>query len=125
MLTGRVPCGGSIAEGPGRIVTQPPLPPSQYRPDLDPGLEAVCLKALSKKVAGRYASMRDLGAALADCLRCNPPPALPRIDQVLVAAPPAAVRGPRPAARVGRKGLWLLLAAGAVAAGLMASPLAT
>jgi predicted Ser/Thr protein kinase len=107
LLTGRLPFEGSVAEILAQIMTQPPPPPSQYRPDLDPRLEAVCLKALSKQIADRYACMRDFGAALAECLRGDQPP----VD-----------RGPRPR-RVwsGRKTLWLLLAAGSLAAAVTAA----
>src|SRR5262249_42200523 len=45
-------------------VMEPPPPPTRWRPDLDPGLEAVCLKALAKAPADRYASMREFAAAL-------------------------------------------------------------
>jgi serine/threonine protein kinase len=61
LLTGRVPFEGG--------------PPSALRGGLDPRLEAVCLKALSKEVAARYASMAELAAALAECL--GPPAAGP------------------------------------------------
>jgi hypothetical protein len=73
LLTGRLPFEGSVAEVLGRIVTQRPTPPSKHRPDLDPRLEVVCLKAMSKEVADRYASMRDFGAALAGWLRRGRP----------------------------------------------------
>jgi hypothetical protein len=106
LLTGRLPFEGSVAEVLGQIVTRRPEPPSKQRPDLDPRLEAICLKALSKEVAGRYASMRDLGAALTDYLRGEPPP----VDG----------RGVRPrAAWLGRKRLWLLLGGGLVAAAVV------
>jgi hypothetical protein len=68
LLTGRLPFEGSIAEVLGQIVSRRPEPPTRHRPDLDPGLERVCLKALSKEVADRYACMRDFAAALADFL---------------------------------------------------------
>jgi predicted Ser/Thr protein kinase len=96
LLTGRLPFEGSVADVLGRIVMQPPEPPSKHRPGLDPRLEAVCLKALSKNAADRYASMSDLGAALTECLRRDPPPA--------------------PARRWPRKALWLLLGGGGLAA---------
>jgi predicted Ser/Thr protein kinase len=65
LLTRRLPFEGSVAEVLGQIVTRLPEPPSKYRTDLDPRLEAICLKALSKEVAGRYATMREFAAALA------------------------------------------------------------
>ena len=117
LLTGRLPFAGSMAEVLGQIVAQPPEPPSKHRPGLDPRLEAVCLKALSKKVADRYASMHELGAALADYLRCEPPPAAVLVGPGAAAPAPAVVRAARPpAVRPGRKPLWLLLAAGGVVA---------
>jgi hypothetical protein len=113
MLTGRLPFDGPMVEVLGRILTQPPVPPSRYRPDLDRRLDVVCLKALSKKVADRYASMQDLNAALATYLRSPPPAALP-----ILPIPASAVgQGARsPAGWLGRNALWLLLAAGMVAA---------
>jgi hypothetical protein len=66
LLTRRLPFEGSVAEVLGQIVTRRPDPPSKYRSDLDPRLEAICLKALSKEVAGRYATMREFAAALAE-----------------------------------------------------------
>jgi predicted Ser/Thr protein kinase len=96
LLTGRLPFEGSVAEVLIRVVAQPPEPLSKYRPDVDPRLEAVCLKALSKEVAGRYASMRDLGAALGEYLLRSQPP---------VAVPVTQAGG----ARAPRKGRWLFL----------------
>jgi hypothetical protein len=119
LLTGRLPFEGSMAEVLGQIVTQQPPAPSKYRAGLDPRLDAVCLKALSKRVPDRYGSMRDLGAALADYLRSGPPPAANPIDRA-VAATTSVGRGARPRpAWLGRK--RLLLAAGGLAfAGVMA-----
>jgi len=64
LLTRRLPFEGSVAEVLGQIVTRRPEPPSQYRSDLDPRLEAICLKALSKEVADRYATMHDFAVVL-------------------------------------------------------------
>jgi predicted Ser/Thr protein kinase len=64
LLTGRLPFEGSMAEVLGQIVSRRPEPPSTHRPDLDPDLEGICLQALSKEAADRYASMRALAAAL-------------------------------------------------------------
>jgi hypothetical protein len=105
LLTGRLPFEGTLAEVLAQIVTRPPEPPSRWRPGLDPRLEAICLQALSKDVHARFASMRDLGGALAGCLPGKVP------------APPPA-RGPWARLR------WPGLLAGSVAAaGLMAGVL--
>src|SRR5262249_55768554 len=47
------------------VCTEEPVPPRQFRPDLPPDLETICLKCLEKEPAKRYAS----AAALADDLR--------------------------------------------------------
>src|SRR5262249_44286023 len=69
LLAGRLPFQGSVLNSLGKILTQDPPPPSRLRPDLDPQLEAICLKAMAKKVEDRYASMAELAAALAAQLR--------------------------------------------------------
>ena len=70
LLTGQLPFEGPVlAILAQKILTEDPEPPSAHRPDLDPRLEAVCLKAMAKKVETRYATMAELAAALADYLR--------------------------------------------------------
>ena len=64
LLTGRLPFSGSGLAVAGQILTQAPLPPSTHRSDLDPALEAICLKAMAKEVGDRYTSMAELAAAL-------------------------------------------------------------
>jgi hypothetical protein len=119
LLTGRLPFEGPVLEVLGQIVTQPPPPPSLHRSGLGRRLEAVCLKALSKAVADRHASMRDLAAALADCLHRDPP-SLPGVRGS--ATPLADGRGARTrAAWLGRKSLWLLFGGGAAAAVVLVS----
>ena len=78
LLTGRLPFSGSGLAVAGQILTETPLPPSTHRSDLDPALEAICLKAMAKQVGDRYASMGELAAALTGFLRspsANPTPA--------------------------------------------------
>jgi predicted Ser/Thr protein kinase len=107
LLTGRPPFQGAtptqLAE---RIARQPPEPPSRLRPGIDPGLEAICLKALAKAPGDRFASMDEMAEAL---------------HQFLVSAPTGPVH-PKPAARpLGRRLVLLaalLLLAGAAALGL-------
>jgi serine/threonine protein kinase len=69
LLTGKLPFEGSRLAVVGQILTQPPYPPSTIRPDLDPRLEAICLKAMAKNVGDRFASMGALAAALTEYLR--------------------------------------------------------
>jgi serine/threonine protein kinase len=70
LLTGRLPF-----EAPGmavavQIASEIPSPaPTSLRADLDPRLEAVCLKAMAKKPEERYATMADFAAALVECRR--------------------------------------------------------
>jgi formylglycine-generating enzyme required for sulfatase activity len=71
LLTGRLPFEGPAVSILGRLLTENPPPPSKYRNDLDPALEAICLKAMAKKPEERYASMADLAAALLQHLRAT------------------------------------------------------
>jgi serine/threonine-protein kinase len=66
LLTGECPFPGKTrAEVVLQIQTIEPVRPRQLRPELDPALEAICLKCLEKDPARRYAS----ADALADDLR--------------------------------------------------------
>jgi formylglycine-generating enzyme required for sulfatase activity len=134
LLTGQLPFEGPVMAVLGQVLTQEPEPPSKLRPGLDPALEAICLKAMAKRPADRYASMQELAEALTGYLRATgqaaPAP-------MAVAAAPAATaaravdrRGPDslaadlfagldaetapPARSPQRRPLWPWLAAGAV-----------
>jgi RIO-like serine/threonine protein kinase len=54
MLTGRVPFEGGVLAVLNKIAQEPPPPPSRFRSDLDPALEAILLKALAKEFTERY-----------------------------------------------------------------------
>jgi len=69
LLTGQLPFQGSIAAVIGQIVSREPKPPSRIRFDLDPRLNAICLKMMSKRIERRYASMQDVADALAEYLK--------------------------------------------------------
>jgi hypothetical protein len=69
MLTGQLPFQGSAALIVAQVLTQEPPPPSTHRPDVDPQMQAICLKAMAKHVAQRYASMEALATALGSYLR--------------------------------------------------------
>jgi class 3 adenylate cyclase/predicted Ser/Thr protein kinase len=70
LLTGRVPFEGTIGNVLSQIVApEPPPPPSHYRPDIDPRLEAICLRAIARKKEFRFASMREFADALGTFLQ--------------------------------------------------------
>jgi serine/threonine protein kinase len=76
LLTGRLPFEGPLGALIAQIVLDAPPPPSRFRSALDSRLEAICLKALAKEPANRFASMKEFAAALAAYLRDpNPAPA--------------------------------------------------
>jgi hypothetical protein len=64
MLTGRPPFTGSLASVVKQVLVDPPERPSNLVGNLDPRLEAACLRALAKNPAQRYASMAEFAAAL-------------------------------------------------------------
>jgi serine/threonine protein kinase len=69
LLTACRPFVGHEAVMLGQILFIEPAPPSGHRPDLDPQIEAICLKAMAKRPGERYATMGELAAALGDYLR--------------------------------------------------------
>jgi serine/threonine protein kinase len=73
LLTGRKPFGGEGSLGVlHQVATAEPPRPRSLRADLDPGLEAICLKCLEKEPAKRYASAGTLADDLARWLRGEP-----------------------------------------------------
>ena len=55
-----------------------PRRPSEVRPDLDPRLDELCLKALAKQPGDRYGSAKEFADAIAAYLRPRPAPTAPR-----------------------------------------------
>jgi formylglycine-generating enzyme required for sulfatase activity len=73
-------CGQTPFSGPPQVVLfnvqhRDPPPPRAVAPGAPPRLEAICLKAMARKVERRYASMGEFAAALAEYLRREGPPA--------------------------------------------------
>lgn len=64
MLTGRRPFTGTVTEVLGKILHVEPESPASLRPNLDPELVGVCLKAMAKDSAARFATMRSFADAL-------------------------------------------------------------
>jgi tRNA A-37 threonylcarbamoyl transferase component Bud32 len=115
LLTGRLPFEGSMAEVLGQIVSRRPDPPSKHLPGLDRRLEVICLKALSKEVAARFAGMKDFAAPLADYLGDGRPAGAPAPREPAKSIP---VVGPGIRGRIAwfcRKPLWIVLVAGSAA----------
>ncbi len=77
LLTGRLPFRGDAMAMLSQVLMDEPPRPSALRPGLEPELEAICLKAMAKKIEDRYASMAELAAALTDALRARPAGAQP------------------------------------------------
>jgi predicted Ser/Thr protein kinase len=65
LLTGRQPFRGQRREEVlEQVTTVQPCPPRQFDDTIPQPLERICLKCLSKEVTGRYATAKDLAAAL-------------------------------------------------------------
>ena len=73
LLTGQRPFNGSVAEVIGQVLHVEPDPPSKHRPDLDPVLESICLKAMAKKAEQRYGSMKEFAETLNGYLKGTAP----------------------------------------------------
>ena len=69
LLTGQLPFNGDVMAILAQVLLEEPPPPSRFRPDLDPQLETICLKAMAKKINKRHSSMAELAAALLHYLR--------------------------------------------------------
>jgi len=68
LLTGRLPFIGHPNWVCVQVLNDEPAPPTTLRPELDPGLEAICLKAMRKSPQDRYASMAEMAAAIEGAL---------------------------------------------------------
>jgi serine/threonine protein kinase len=77
-LARRLPFPGSRLSSAFDPDAASPAPPSTYRPEVDPALDAICLKALACEPGNRHGSMAELAAALYAYLDRDRGPAPPR-----------------------------------------------
>jgi len=76
LLAGQLPFDGPLMAVLAQIVMKDPEPVSRIRPDVDPALEFICMKAMAKKPGERFASMAEMAARLTNYLQpvANPNP---------------------------------------------------
>ena len=74
LLTGQTPFNGPAPLLIARILMEEAPPPSTIRLDIDPSLEAVCLKAIVKDATKRYASMESFAKALETAMETDSSP---------------------------------------------------
>lgn len=107
LLAGRLPFEGDMMAMLAQILMDQPKSPAEHRPDVDPALAAICLKALEKKVEDRFASMNEMAKALTEYLRGEapavPPPPSPSRSVRQEPRSPAAKSG-EPGFRVSQMG---------------------
>ncbi len=101
LLTGEPPYQGTVYEIMVQAVEGKPRPPSALRPDLEPALDALCLKAMAVTPGNRYPSAKAFADALGAFLKgmdgdeelpvgevvADPPPPRPARAAVPVAPP--------------------------------------
>ncbi|MBI3406772.1 MAG: protein kinase [Planctomycetes bacterium] len=68
MLTGRLPFRGRKVQILSKIAKDAPPPPSSFRSDLDPKLEAIVQKAMAREPAERYSNAAAMAGALENWL---------------------------------------------------------
>jgi serine/threonine protein kinase len=64
MLTGQPPFTGQMMQVIAEVISSPPVSPRQRLDSIDPGLEAICMKCLEKRIERRYETMGRLAEDL-------------------------------------------------------------
>jgi TolB-like protein/Flp pilus assembly protein TadD len=96
MLTGEAPFTGPTTQAIlSRVLTETPRPVRSTRPSVSAALEAVCLKAMARVPADRFATAAEFGAALAVAAGETRMPLL-AAETVAVAPPPTRIGRSRP-----------------------------
>jgi serine/threonine protein kinase len=100
LLAGKPPYKGTVQSVLVQVMRGEPKPPSTHREDLDPLIEAICLKAMAKDPKDRYASMAEFAAALKDYIQNADSAPTNLVEVVEVEPEPAS----KPDSAVGRSG---------------------
>ena len=103
MLTGPVAVPRVDGERAGADLTKEPTSPSELRPDLDPRIEAVCLKMMAKKPSDRFPSLKAVAEELAVIVK-SPAPATTNTVPTAPEKSPTASRPPAAATPTGDAG---------------------
>jgi beta-lactam-binding protein with PASTA domain len=136
MLAGRLPFEGDSAVAVAlKHLSEAPAPISQWRPDVNPALEAVVMAALAKDPAQRWQSAEDLAAGLeaartqieagpnggqdTAAFAAIPMPVVDQTAPTALAAAPAPVVGPTMGPERERERRWPWYAIGALALALV------
>ena len=80
LLTGRTIHTGGVTRVLFKLMHEAPTRPSEIRGDLNPNLEAICLKAIARRPEDRFASAAEFAEALASFLDDRTTGASDRID---------------------------------------------
>jgi class 3 adenylate cyclase/predicted Ser/Thr protein kinase len=91
LLSGRLPFEGPPLGILAQVVRDTIAPPSKHRPDLDPRLDLLCLKALAREPQDRFASMAEFALEIAR---------LPATAGAASIRPPITTVTPGPTAKV-------------------------
>ncbi len=78
LVAGQLPFRGDPMAMLSQVLLEEPPPLSKLHPNIDLGLEKICLKAMAKKRENRYASMTEFAAALQEYLRSASPASVPQ-----------------------------------------------
>jgi serine/threonine protein kinase len=98
LLSGRPPFDGPPMATLAKILNEIPAPVRELAPEVDPRLEAICLKCLAKDRADRWPDMAALAAALTEWLKHSSSRTVAVAPSQRLARPIAETVEPRPAA---------------------------
>jgi hypothetical protein len=104
LLAGRLPFVGDLMAVLSQVLLDEPPPPSKFRPSIDPELEAICKKAMAKKIEDRFGSMKEMALALQEYLRGETQVTPPRLPTTITQIPTAEAVPSTPGIRVSALG---------------------